>query len=192
MGKVGLDGADIFSWDKQELGQYVGYLPQDIELFEGTIAENISRFGKVDSVQVVNAAKRAGVHDMILHFRQGYDTQIGEAGGFLSGGQRQRIGLARAMYCNPVLIVLDEPNSNLDEQGELALVGAVKAMKAAGSTVVVMTHRTNIVSVVDKILFLQDGTVKMFGPTAEVLAALRAPPPQARTTGTGQMVSMTV
>ncbi|SIS93050.1 type I secretion system permease/ATPase [Neptunomonas antarctica] len=178
MGKVRLDGADIYSWNKLELGQYIGYLPQDIELFEGTIAENIARFGEVDSVQVVNAAQRAGVHDMILHFPQGYDTPIGEAGGFLSGGQRQRIGLARAMYCDPVLIVLDEPNSNLDEQGEVALVGAVKAMKTAGSTVVVITHRTNIVSVVDKILVLQEGGVKLFGPKAEVLAALRTPTPQ--------------
>lgn len=179
MGKVRLDGADVFSWNKEELGRYIGYLPQDIELFEGTIAENIARFGEIDSEKVVRAAQMAGVHDMILHFPQGYETPIGVEGGFLSGGQRQRIGLARALYGDPMLIVLDEPNSNLDEMGEAALVKAIQALKAMQRTVVVVTHRTSIVSVVDKLLMLRDGTVQLFGPTAEVLAALRggAQPP---------------
>jgi ATP-binding cassette subfamily C exporter for protease/lipase len=173
MGKVRLDGADVFSWNKDELGHYIGYLPQDIELFEGTIAENIARFGEIDSEKVVRAAQMAGVHDMILHFPQGYETPIGVEGGFLSGGQRQRIGLARALYGDPMLIVLDEPNSNLDELGEAALVKAIQALKAMQRTVVVVTHRTNIVTVVDKILFLRDGAIQAFGPTAEVLAALK-------------------
>ena len=174
-GKVRLDGADIFSWDKTVLGSYLGYLPQDIELFEGNIAENIARFGEIDSDEVVRAAKRAGVHEMILRLPQGYETPIGEAGGFLSGGQRQRVGLARAMYRDPVLVVLDEPNSNLDEQGEIALVRAVQELKSAGCTVIIVTHRTNIIGVVDKMLLMRDGAVQLFGPTAEVLATMRGP-----------------
>lgn len=171
-GKVRLDGADVYAWNKAELGPYLGYLPQDVELFDGTIAENISRFGEVDSEKVVLAAQRAGVHEMILRFPQGYDTQIGPLGAFLSGGQRQRIGLARAIYGEPKLIVLDEPNSNLDDVGEAALVRAVMDMKARGSTVVVITHRTSIVGAVDKLVVMQDGTVHMFGPKADVLGAL--------------------
>lgn len=171
-GKVRLDGADVFSWNKAELGPYIGYLPQDVELFEGTIAENIARFGNVDSEKVVLAAQAAGVHEMILRFAKGYDTQIGQGGGFLSGGQRQRIALARAIYGNPVLVVLDEPNSNLDDVGEQALVRAVLELKNHGSTVIVVTHRTNIVGVVDKLMVLRDGALQMFGPRNEVLAAL--------------------
>jgi PrtD family type I secretion system ABC transporter len=171
-GKVRLDGADVFAWDKSELGQYIGYLPQDIELFAGTIAENISRFGEMDSAKVVKAAELAGVHEMILRLPQGYDTAIGEAGGFLSGGQRQRIALARAMYGDPVLVVLDEPNSNLDDQGEMALAQALQNLKSAGCAIVVITHRTNIVATVDKILVLREGTVQLFGSKSEVLAAL--------------------
>ena len=171
-GKVRLDGADIFSWNKAEVGPYIGYLPQDVELFEGTIAENIARFAAVDAGKVVRAAQRAGVHDMILHFPKGYDTPIGPGGGFLSGGQRQRIALARAMYGDPVLVVLDEPNSNLDDIGEQALVRAVLDLKAQGTTVIVVTHRTNIVSVVDKLMLLRDGALKLFGPRNEVMASL--------------------
>jgi ATP-binding cassette, subfamily C, bacterial exporter for protease/lipase len=171
-GKVRLDGADIFSWNKAEVGPYIGYLPQDVELFEGTIAENIARFAAVDADKVVRAAQRAGVHDMILHFPKGYDTPIGPGGGFLSGGQRQRIALARAMYGDPVLVVLDEPNSNLDDVGEQALVRAVLDLKAQGTTVIVVTHRTNIVSVVDKLMLLRDGALQLFGPRNEVMASL--------------------
>lgn len=171
-GKVRLDGADIFSWNKAELGPHIGYLPQDVELFEGSIAENIARLGDVDSEMVVRAAKRAGVHEMILRFSKGYDTPIGTGGGFLSGGQRQRIALARALYRDPVMVVLDEPNSNLDDIGEQALVRAVLELKAQGSTVIVVTHRTNIVGVVDRLMVLRDGALQMFGPRNEVLAAL--------------------
>lgn len=171
-GKVRLDGADIFTWDKLDLGPHIGYLPQDVELFEGTIAENIARFGELDNEKVITAARQAGVHDMILHFPQGYDTAIGVAGGFLSGGQRQRIALARAIYGHPALIVLDEPNASLDDAGEAALVLAVQALKAEGCTVVLITHRTSIISAVDKILLMRDGQVAAFGPRNEVLNAM--------------------
>ncbi len=171
-GKVRLDGADVYLWNKDELGQYVGYLPQDIELFDGTIAENISRFGEIDPDKVIEAARRAGVHEMILRFPKGYDTPIGRSGSFLSGGQRQRIGLARSLYGDPSLVVLDEPNSNLDEAGEAALVQAVMELKSHGKTVIVITHRTSIIGVVDKILFLREGQLQLFGPRQEVLATL--------------------
>ncbi len=172
-GKVRLDGADIYTWDKNLLGPSVGYLPQDIELFEGTIAENIARFGDVDADQVVEAAKLAGVHDMILRFSNGYDTQIGDSGSVLSGGQRQRIAFARAIYGNPSFVVLDEPNSNLDDVGEAALVRAVQELKERGTTVVLITHRTSIISVVDKLLLLVDGTVQSYGPRDQVLLAIQ-------------------
>lgn len=176
-GQVLLDGLPIEGWDRHELGPYLGYLPQDVELFEGSIAENIARFGEVDSDKVIAAARSAGLHEMILRFPKGYDTQIGEAGGLLSGGQRQRIGLARAIYGNPVLVVLDEPNSNLDDVGEQALVRALQALKISGCTVVLVTHRPGILAVADRLLILRDGRVQADGPRDAVLAALRAAPP---------------
>jgi ATP-binding cassette subfamily C protein EexD len=174
-GKVRLDGADIAAWDRAELGPHIGYLPQDIELFDGSISENISRFGELSPEKVVAAAKLSGVHEMILQLPQGYDTVIGGAGGVLSGGQRQRIGLTRAVYGSPKLMVLDEPNSNLDDQGEKELVEAIKRIKQMGCTVIVITHRTMVLQCVDKILVMKDGLAAAFGPRDQVLASLMAP-----------------
>ena len=173
-GEVLLDGLPIEGWDRNELGPYLGYLPQDIELFEGSIAENIARFGEVSPEKVIAAARSAGLHEMILRFPKGYDTPIGEAGNLLSGGQRQRIGLARAVYGDPVLVVLDEPNANLDDVGEAALVRTVQELKAKGRTVFLITHRPGIVAVADRVLILRNGMVQADGPRDEVLAALRA------------------
>lgn len=172
MGKVRLDGADVYLWNKDELGPHIGYLPQDIELFAGTVSENIARFGEVDSEKVVLAAKRSGVHEMILQFPQGYDTPLGDGGAGLSGGQKQRIGLARAMYDDPSLLVLDEPNSNLDEVGELALVDAIVDFRNRGKTLVLITHRSSAIGVTNKLLLLRGGMAEMFGPTAKVLTDL--------------------
>jgi ATP-binding cassette subfamily C exporter for protease/lipase len=172
-GKVRLDGADIFTWNKGELGPHIGYLPQDIELFAGSVSDNIARFGDVEPDKVVEAARRAGVHDLILHLPQGYDTQLGDGGAGLSGGQRQRLGLARAMYGDPSVIVLDEPNSNLDDVGELALVQAITDLRQRGKTIVLITHRTSAIGVTTKLLLLRDGVAEMFGPTQQVLAALQ-------------------
>lgn len=172
VGKMRLDGVDIYQWNKFEVGPAIGYLPQDVELFDGTIAENICRFGDVDSEKVIAAAKACGLHEMILHFPQGYDTRIGEAGGALSGGQRQRIALARSIYDTPAFLVLDEPNSNLDDMGEVALVNAVVEMKRRGSTVVLITHRTSVLRAVDKLMLLRDGQVQLFGPRDDVLNAI--------------------
>jgi ATP-binding cassette subfamily C protein EexD len=174
-GKVRLDGADIASWDRDDLGPYIGYLPQDIELFDGTISDNICRFGTVDPEKVVAAAKMAGVHDLILRQPEGYDTVIGGSSGILSGGQRQRIGLARAIYGSPKLLVLDEPNSNLDDQGEKELVQAILRIKQQGCTVVIISHRTLILSSVDKLLVLKEGVAVSFGPRDQVLQALTQP-----------------
>ncbi|POR06155.1 type I secretion system permease/ATPase [Diaphorobacter sp. LR2014-1] len=173
VGEVLLDERPIAGWNRYELGPHIGYLPQDIELFEGSIAENIARFGEIDAQKVIEAATNAGLHDMILRFPKGYDTSIGEAGGLLSGGQRQRIGLARAIYGNPALVVLDEPNANLDDVGEAALVRAVQVLKARGSTVVLVTHRPGILAVADRLVILKNGTVQADGPRDAVLAALR-------------------
>ena len=173
-GEVLLDGLPISGWDRNELGPYLGYLPQDIELFEGSIAENIARFGEVSPEKVIAAARSAGLHEMILRFPKGYDTPIGEAGNLLSGGQRQRIGLARAVYGDPVLVVLDEPNANLDDVGEAALVRTVQELKVKGRTVFLITHRPGIVAVADRVLILHNGMVQADGPRDEVLAALRA------------------
>jgi len=172
-GKVRLDGADIHQWDKTQLGPYVGYLPQDIELFEGTISENICRFGKLDPQKIVEAAKLAGVHELILRLPNGYDTPIAVAGGVLSGGQRQRIGLARAVYGEPRLVVLDEPNSNLDDQGEEALLEALEALKAHKVTVALITHRKPILRLVDKMLVLSEGQAVGFGQRDDVMRALQ-------------------
>ncbi|MRX11574.1 type I secretion system permease/ATPase [Pseudoduganella sp. FT25W] len=173
LGKVRLDSADIFSWNKAELGPHIGYLPQDIELFSGSISENIARFGDVDPEKVVLAAKRAGIHELILHFPDGYNTLLGDGGAGLSGGQRQRLGLARAMYGDPSFLVLDEPNSNLDDVGEAALLQAINDLRARGKTIVLITHRTSVIGATNKLLLLRDGVVTMFGPTNQVLLALQ-------------------
>ena len=173
-GEVLLDDLPISGWDRDELGPYLGYLPQDIELFEGSIAENIARFGEVVSEKVIAAARSTGLHEMILRLPKGYDTPIGEAGHLLSGGQRQRIGLARAVYGDPVLVVLDEPNANLDDVGEAALVQTVKGLKAKGRTVFLITHRPGVLAVADRVLVLRNGMVQTDGPRDEVLAQLRA------------------
>lgn len=172
-GMVTLDKTPIDSWDREQLGPFIGYLPQDIELFDGSIAENISRFYEIDSEKVIEAAKRAGIHDMVLRFPMGYDTPVGEAGMMLSGGQRQRLGLARAMYGNPTLIVLDEPNANLDDVGERALVEAIQAIKAEGKTVFLITHRLNILGVADYLLVLKEGEIAHHGLRDDVIAALK-------------------
>jgi ATP-binding cassette subfamily C protein EexD len=173
-GVVRLDGADISAWDKHELGPHIGYLPQDIELFEGSISENIARFAEVDSEKVILAARTAGVHEMILLLPDGYDTVIGSEGVMLSGGQRQRIGLARALYGHPRLIILDEPNSNLDEVGDRALAAAMQQLKRTGATLFVITHRTNIVSQLDRLMVMTDGVINLYGPREQVLAKLNA------------------
>jgi len=171
-GTVRLDGADISSWDKGRLGPHLGYLPQDIELFEGTISDNIARFGKVDPEQVVLAARMAGVHELILQQPDGYDTVIGSEGINLSGGQRQRVGLARALYGSPRLIVLDEPNSNLDDVGERALSVALQKVKETGATVFIISHRPSILSRLDRIMVLSDGTISLYGAREQVIAEL--------------------
>ncbi|MBU0970240.1 MAG: type I secretion system permease/ATPase, partial [Proteobacteria bacterium] len=162
-GVVKLDGMDVFRLDNENLGQFLGYLPQNVELFSGTVSENIARMGAVDPKKVVEAAKKAGAHETILRFAQGYDTDIGEAGLSLSGGQRQRVGLARALYGNPKLVILDEPNSNLDEAGEQALVGALRQLKASKATTIMITHKPSLLYTVDKILVLENGEMVRFG-----------------------------
>jgi len=175
-GDVLLDSRPLDAWDRGTLGPHLGYLPQDIELFDGTIAENIARFGAVDAEKVIAATRSTGLHEMILRFPKGYDTPIGEAGGLLSGGQRQRIALARAVYGRPRLVVLDEPNANLDDTGEAALVQAVRDLKAGGSTVVLVTHRPGILAVADRLITLRNGAVEHEGERDAVLATLRPAP----------------
>ncbi|MEN5031818.1 type I secretion system permease/ATPase [Pseudomonas sp. Ps21-P2] len=185
-GVVRLDGADISTWDKQKLGPHLGYLPQDIELFEGSISDNIARFTKVDPEKTVLAARIAGVHEMILQLPDGYDTVIGSEGVNLSGGQRQRIGLARAVYGNPRLIVLDEPNSNLDEVGERALGVALQKMKETGATVFIISHRPNVLSRLDRIMVLNSGAMTMYGPRDQVIAELAQQQAKAQAQTQGQ------
>jgi len=191
-GVVRLDGADLRTWDREALGPHIGYLPQDIELFDGTVAENIARFGEVDADRVIAAARRVGMHEHILKLPEGYDTQIGAGGSVLSGGQRQRIGLARALYGDPRLVVLDEPNSNLDEQGERALADTLRELSAAGVTVVLVTHRLSLVNVVQKVLVLIEGSIKAYGPRAEVMAAMQASAPGAAQPASGARAAVTL
>ena len=180
-GKVRLDGADLAQWDRAVLGPYLGYLPQDVELFAGTVAENIARFGPVDSEKVVAAARQADVHELILRLPDGYDTKLGEGGDGLSGGQKQRVALARALYGDPVLLVLDEPNANLDENGEAALAATLRRLREAGRTVVLITHRAGVLAVTDRILALKDGAMLRFDASDKVLGSLggRRPEPTA-------------
>jgi len=172
VGTVRLDGADLRTWPREQLGPYIGYLPQDVELFEGSVAENIARLGTLDSDRVIAAAQAAGVHEMVLQMADGYGTQVGANGAFLSGGQRQRVALARAMYGDPPLLVLDEPNANLDEAGELALDTALQQAKQRGQTVIIVSHRPIAIRNCDLILVMQDGQVLVYGPREQVMAKL--------------------
>ena len=178
MGHVRLDGADVFLWQREDFGRHLGYLPQDVELFEGTVFDNIARLSEARPEAVFEAAKIAGCHEMILRLPAGYETEIGEAGTHLSGGQRQLLGLARALFGSPKLVVLDEPNSNLDGDSEAALARALQTLKARNVTVVLVSHRPALVQEVDKVLVLKDGAAELFGPRADVLKRLSAPPPR--------------
>jgi ATP-binding cassette subfamily C protein/ATP-binding cassette subfamily C protein EexD len=190
-GVVRLDGADVYRWPRDHFGRHAGYMPQDVELFPGTVAANIARFRALPSETVVEAARRAGVHEMILRLPRGYETELGENASVLSAGQRQRVALARAILEMPKLLVLDEPNSNLDSVGEGSLVDCLKQLRANGTTIVVVSHRINTVSFVDKILALNNGMVEAFGPRADVLARFARPAvvkpmtPQAASSATG-------
>jgi ATP-binding cassette subfamily C protein len=177
-GKVRFDGAAIEQWLPEDLGSHIGYLPQDVELFAGTVAQNIARFEpNPKSEAVIAAAKSANVHEMILQLPDGYETQVGEAGGALSGGQRQRIALARALYGNPFLVVLDEPNSNLDNEGEQALTAAIMSIRARGGIVVVIAHRPSALAGVDLVLVMGEGRMQSFGSKDEVLSKVLRPVP---------------
>src|SRR5918994_7014541 len=190
-GHVRLDGADVYQWMREDFGRHVGYLPQDVELFDGTVFANIARMGEAAPEEVFEAARLAGCHEMILRLPNGYETEIGDGGQYLSGGQRQLIGLARAMFGRPKFVVLDEPNSNLDGDSEAHLLRALERLKENGTTVVLVSHRPTLVQGVDKVLLLKDGAMEMFGPRAEVLKRLMSQPrpaevaPVARLEGSG-------
>lgn len=178
-GTVRLDGAELHHWDPQDLGKHIGYLPQDVELFAGTVADNIARFRDVESEDIISVAKLAGCHELIQSLPDGYNTQIGEGGAALSGGQRQRIALARALFGNPALVILDEPNSNLDSAGEEALLRAIQELKARKTTVILVTHKVNILTAADQVLVLTQGAVQAFGPREKVLGKVVGPQPVA-------------
>ena len=172
-GSIRIDGAELIQWDPEFLGPFIGYMPQDVELFSGTVAENIARFQANDGATVVEAAQKAGVHDLVLTFGDGYDTFIGSNGKALSGGERQRIALARAVYGNPKILILDEPNANLDTVGELALSKAILSARAGGCSIIIISHKISVLSTVDQLLVLKDGTVAMHGARDEVLKKLQ-------------------
>jgi ABC-type protease/lipase transport system fused ATPase/permease subunit len=171
-GTVTLDGHDVATLDNDSLGRFLGYLPQNVELFSGTVSENIARMGQMDEPAVVTAAIQAGAHEVILGLTHGYDTQIGESGQNISGGQRQRVGLARALYKNPRLVILDEPDSNLDEAGDVALVKALQLLKQAGATTIMITHKPSLLQAVDKILILKNGGMAGFGDKTTMFAQM--------------------
>lgn len=186
-GKIRIDGASLDQWDREALGRHVGYLPQGVELFDGTIAENIARFDpQADSAEIVCAAKAADAHDLILRFEHGYETRIGEAGSTLSAGQRQRIGLARALFRDPFLVVLDEPNANLDAEGEAALVKAIAAVRVRNGIAIVVAHRPSAIGAVDLLLMMEDGRTRAFGPRDEVLSRTSKAKPDSNTTASSQ------
>jgi ATP-binding cassette subfamily C protein EexD len=172
-GSVRLDGAELDRWDREPLGQYIGYLPQDVELLDGSISENIARFGTIDAEKVVAAAQAAGIHEMILRLPEGYETRLVGGGTVLSAGQQQRLGIARALYGDPQVIILDEPNANLDQEGDAALLNTLAALKQKGRTVIVITHRNHMLNQVDRILLLLEGQIALYGPREQALAALR-------------------
>ncbi|WP_439580696.1 ATP-binding cassette domain-containing protein, partial [Elioraea sp.] len=174
-GTVRLGGANVYTWMREDVGRHIGYLPQDVELFDGTVLENIARMGTPDADAVFAAAELAGCHEMILRLPKDYRTEIGEGGTFLSAGQRQMIGLARALYGRPKLVVLDEPNSNLDGEGESSLLRALAALKEQGTTVVLVSHRPALVQGVDKVAILREGMIEQFGPRTEVLKRVLRP-----------------
>ena len=186
-GSIRYDGAELSQWDPEQLGPYLGYMPQDVELFSGTVADNISRFQQGDSTAVVEAALKAGVHELILEFPDGYNTQLGEKGLALSGGQRQRIALARALYGNPKVLILDEPNANLDTDGEQALAEALQNAKDSGQAIVVISHRAALLSIADKVAVLKEGVLVRYGERDAVLADLnKASKPLAISTEPGE------
>src|SRR5258708_1149478 len=176
-GQVRLDGSNLAHWDPQELGSHLGYLPQDIELFSGTVAQNIARFQRADSDAIIDAARLCGCHEMIQALPDGYNTHIGEGGASLSGGQRQRIGLTRAFFGRPSFVVLDEPNASLDQSGEEALIDTIRRFRSFGCTIIVITHKVNVLAVAEKILVLANGRMQSFGSREEVLGPLIAPHP---------------